>query len=183
MGRALRKPRPPLPRFAVAWFPAFDGLERIEACRARHDPAAGHVAAHLTLVFPFPTALSAMQVETHVRKVAAGWPPIPVSFGAVRGVGNEFVFLMAQRGAAAVTQLHDKLYARSLRQHLRRDLEYEPHITIARQPEPARYEAALAEATARLRGEFAGVLREVSLLSVAQDGKIQRLADLPLNAR
>lgn len=90
MGRALRKPRPPLPRFAVAWFPAFDGLERIEACRARHDPAAGHVAAHLTLVFPFPTALSAMQVETHVRKVAAGWPPIPVSFGAMRGVGNEY---------------------------------------------------------------------------------------------
>jgi 2'-5' RNA ligase len=183
MGRALRKQRPPLPRFAVAWFPAFDGLERIEAVRARHDPMGRDVAAHLTLVFPFPTALTALQLETHVRKVAAGWPPIPVGFRTVRGVGNEFVFLMAQRGAAAITQLHDKLYARSLRQYLRRDMEYEPHITVARQPEPARYEAALADATAALRGEYTAVLRDVSLLSVAPDGKIERLADLPLNVR
>src|SRR4249919_2272214 len=102
MARALRKPRPPLPRFAVAWFPACEGLERIEAVRARHDPTAGQVAAHLTLVFPFPTALTALQLETHVRKVAAGWPPIPVGFRSVRGVGNEFVFLMTQRGAEAV---------------------------------------------------------------------------------
>ena len=183
MARALRKPRPPLPRFAVAWFPAIDGLERIEALRARHDPMGTHVAAHLTLVFPFPTALSTLQLETHVRKVAAGWPPLPVTFRAIRGVGNEFVFLMAQRGSAAVTQLHDKLYARSLRQYLRSDRDYEPHITIARQPEPARYEAALAEATASLRGEFAGVMRDISLLSVSPDGKIERLADFPLNAR
>jgi 2'-5' RNA ligase len=183
MARALPKPRPPLPRFAVAWFPAMEELERIEACRSRHDPMAKNVAAHLTLVFPFPTALSAMQIETHVRKVAAGWPPIPVTFRTVRGVGNEFVFLMAQRGAAAVAQLHDKLYARSLLPHLRRDMEYEPHITVARQPEPARYEAALAEANVLLRGEFAGVLRDVSLISVAPSGKIERLADLPLNAR
>ena len=30
----LRQPRPALPRFAVAWFPSFPGLERIEAFRA-----------------------------------------------------------------------------------------------------------------------------------------------------
>ena len=183
MGRALRKPRPPLPRFAVAWFPGFEGLARIEAFRARHDPLAPHIAAHLTLVFPFPTALTAMQIETHVRKVVAGWPPIPVQFRAVRGVANEFVFLMAGRGAAAVTGLHDKLYARSLLPHLRRELEYEPHITLARQPDPARYEAALAEAREELCYECSDVMREVSLLSVAPDGKIARLKDLPLNAR
>ena len=38
MARLRRAPRPPLPRFAVAWFPAFEGIERIEAFRARHDP-------------------------------------------------------------------------------------------------------------------------------------------------
>lgn len=183
MGRALRKPRPPLPRFAVAWFPDFEGLDAVEAFRARHDPVAGLVPAHLTLVFPFPTALTAIQVETHVRKVAAGWPPVRVVFRGVRGVANEFVFLMAARGAEAVTRLHDKLYARSLLPHLRKDLEYAPHITIARQPEPARYEAALAEATEALRGEYTGLIRSLSLLSVAPDGKIERLTDLPLDIR
>ncbi|APV50594.1 hypothetical protein BWI17_13385 [Betaproteobacteria bacterium GR16-43] len=183
MARALRLPRPPLPRFAVAWFPDFDGVDRIEAFRERHDPLAPRVAAHLTLVFPFPTALSALQVETHVRKVAAGWPPIPVAFRPVRGLANEFVLLMATRGAEALARLHDKLYARSLRMHLRQDLPYEPHITLARQPEPGRYEAALAQATATFDGEFSTVLRELTLLSLRADGKIERLKDLPLDSR
>lgn len=183
MGRALRKTRPPLPRFAVAWFPDIDGLEEIEAFRERHDPMAPLVPAHLTFVFPFPTALTALQVETHVRKVASGWPPIRVSLRGVRGVANEFIFLMVARGAEPVTRLHDKLYARSLLPHLRKDLEYAPHITVARQPEPARYEAALADATEALQGEFTGVIRSVSLLSVAPDGKIERLIDLPLDSR
>ena len=183
MARALRAPRPPLPRFAVAWFPAFEGLDRIEAFRRRHDPQAGAIAAHLTLVFPFSTALSALQVETHVRKVVSAWPPVAVAFKPVRGLNNEFVLLMATRGAAAVSQLHDKLYTRSIRPHLRRDLPYEPHITIARQPEPARYEAALADAEAQFHGEFSSVLREVTLLSLRAEGKIERLKDLPLDSR
>ena len=183
MGRALRAPRPALPRFAVAWFPAFAGLERIEGYRQRHDPQAARIAAHLTLVFPFPTALTALQVETHVRKVASGWPPIAVAFRPVRGLNNEFVLLMATRGAAAVTQFHDSLYTRSIRPHLRKDIPYEPHITIARQPEPARYEAALAEAEAEFQGEFSSILREVTLLSLRADGNIDRLKDLPLDSR
>lgn len=183
MARGWRTQRPPLPRFGVAWFPHFDGLERVEAYRKRHDPMAGVVAAHLTLVFPFPTALSALQLETHVRKVAAGWPPIPVTFRTVRGYANEFVFLMAGRGAAAITQLHAKMYTRSLLPHLRRELPYEPHITLARAAEPARLEAALAGAESSLQGEFSDVMREVTLLAIAADGKIERLKTLPLNAR
>jgi hypothetical protein len=121
----LRRPRPPLPRFAVAWFPAFAGLDRIEAFRARHDPVAADIPAHLSLVFPFATALTQLQVQTHVRRVLASWPPIPVSFRAVRMHANEFVFLMASRGTESVTALHDKLYTRSIRPHLRPEFPYE----------------------------------------------------------
>ncbi len=166
----------------MAWFPSFEGLERVEAFRRRHDPAAALVAAHLSLVFPFPTALSRLQVETHVRRVVSRWPPIPVSFRAVRLHANEFVFLMASRGAASVTGLHDRLYTRSLAPHLRRDLPYEPHITLARHPDPARIEAAYEEARDAFGGEFSDVLRAVSLLAVGRNGRIERLRDLPLNA-
>ena len=109
---ALRRPRPALPRFAVAWFPAFAGIERIEAFRRRHDPACALIAAHLSLVFPFPTAHSRLQVVTHVRRVVSRWPRIPVTFRRVRMHANEFLFLMAARGAASVTALHDKLVTR-----------------------------------------------------------------------
>jgi 2'-5' RNA ligase len=179
MARA-RLPRAPLPRFAVAWFPAFDGIEAIEALRRRHDPAVALIPAHVSLVFPFPTSLTRLQVSTNIRNVTSRWPPIPATFRRVRIHAGEFVFLMAARGAASITGLHDKLYTRSLRQHLRPEFGYEPHITVARDPDPRRVQAACAEAEATFPPEFSGVMREVELLGVGRDGKIDRLEAFPL---
>ena len=181
MPAALRRSRPPLPRFAVAWFPRFEGLEGVEAFRRKHDPMAALIPAHLTLVFPFATALTRLQVETHVKRVVSRWPPIPASFRAVRMHANEFVFLMASRGAASLLALHDRLYTRSLLPSLRRDLPYEPHITIARDASLPRLEAAYEEARERFGRELSDVLREVTLLAVAPDGRIERLADIALH--
>ena len=181
MPAGLRRSRPPLPRFSIAWFPRFEGIEAIEAFRARHDPAAGDIPAHLSLVFPFATALKALQVETHVQRVASRWPPIPVAFRHVRMHANEFLFLMASRGAASIAALHDKLYTRSLALHLRRDLPYEPHITIARYAEFDRLEAAFDEAQEALGGEFTDVIREVTLLAVEPNGRISPLKTIALH--
>lgn len=177
----LRRQRPPLPRFAVAWFPQFEGIERIEAFRRRHDPAARLIPAHLSLVFPFPTAHSRLQVETHVQRVVSKWPPIAVSFRRVRMHANEFLFLMASRGAAPVTALHDRLYTRSFAPHLRRDLPYEPHVTLARYASLPRLEAACREADELFGHEFAAVMREVTLLAVDSDGRIEPLKSLSLH--
>ena len=182
MGRVQLRSRPPLPRFAVAWFPDFDGIDRIEAFRRRHDPAATLIPAHLSLVFPFPTALTRLQVETHVRRVASRWPPIPVTFGRVRTEANEFVFLMAARGAQSIKALHARFYTRSLAHHLRRDLPYEPHITLARHADYSRLEAALAQAEGEIQGEHSAVIRTVTLLAVEQDGRIERLETIALNS-
>jgi 2'-5' RNA ligase len=176
----LRRARPPLPRYAVAWFPEFEGIECVEAFRRRHDPMAALIPAHLTLVFPFPTALKRLQVETHVKRIVSRWPVLPVSFRAVRMHANEFVFLMASRGAESVVALHDKLYTRSLRPALRRDLPYDPHITIARNARLAALEDALEAAQDVFGREMADTMRAVSLLAVDGDGRIERLADIPL---
>ena len=165
----------------MAWFPDFPGLDRIEAFRRTHDPGAALIPAHVSLVFPFGTALKRIQVETHVRRVVSRWPVIPVAFKAVRIEANEFVFLMASRGAASVTGLHDALYTRSLRSHLRPEFAYAPHITIARNADVARVEAAFEEARDLFTREATDVLREVTLLAVAPDGRIDRLSTLPLD--
>jgi 2'-5' RNA ligase len=182
MPAGLRHSRPPLPRFAVAWLADLEGLERIEAFRARHDPSAGDVGTHLTLVFPFATALKRLQVETHVLRVVSRWPPIPVTFRHVRLHANEFLFLTASRGAASIAALHDKLYTRSLAAHLRCDLPYEPHITLARHAEFDRLDAAFHEARDALDGEFSGVIREVALLAVDRNGRITPLKTIALHS-
>ena len=180
MPAGLRRTRPPLPRYAVAWFPSFEGVERIEAFRARHDSVASDIAAHLTLVFPFPTAHTRLQVETHVNRVVSRWPRIPVAFRRVRMHANEFLFLMASRGAASITALHDKLYTRSFAPHLRRDLPYEPHITLARHADFHDLEGAFAEAENEFSAEFSETLREVALLDVRPNGRIAVLKTISL---
>lgn len=177
----LRRSRPALARYAVAWFPRFEGLEEVEAFRARHDPMAPLIAAHLTLVFPFATSLTRLQVETHVKRVVSRWPTVAITFRAVRMQANEFVFLMASRGAESVAGLHDRLYTRSLLPHLRRDLPYEPHITIARNASFPALEAAYGEAREAFGREFADVLRTVSLLDVRRDGRIERVGEFALS--
>jgi len=181
MPAALRRTRPALPRFAVAWFPRFEGLAQVEAFRRRHDPMASLIPAHLTLVFPFATALTRLQVETHVKRVASRWPRVPVSFRAVRLHANEFVFLMASRGAESLSALHDALYTRSFLPSLRRDLPYEPHISLARNADFPSLETAYGEARGEFGREFSDVLRELTLLRVQRDGRIERLADIALS--
>jgi 2'-5' RNA ligase len=176
----LRRTRPALPRFAVAWFPRFEGIDRIEEFRRKHDPAAALIPAHVSLVFPFSSAHSRLQVETHVTKVLSRWPPIPVTFRRVRIEANEFVFLMAARGAASIVSLHDRLYTRSLAAHLRKDIPYAPHITLARCAEWEKLDLALAEAENLFGGEFEEVMREATLLRVGPDGRIERLKTIPL---
>ena len=109
----------------------------------------------MSLVFPFGTALTPLQLETRVRRVASPWPPIPVTFRAVRRHAN----------------------------HLRPEFPYEPHLTIARQAEPQRLEHAHEEAREAFGGEFSAVLREVDPLAVAPDGKIEPLRTIPLDSR
>jgi 2'-5' RNA ligase len=171
-----------LPRFAVAWFPTFRGIDRIEAFRRRHDPVAELIPAHVSLVFPFATALTRLQVETHVKRVVSRWPPIPVTFRAVRQHANEFVFLMASRGAASIVGLHDRLYTRSLAQHLRPEFAYEPHITIARHAQIGALERAFEEARETFGQELGDVMREVTLLAVGSTGRIARLGTYPLHS-
>ena len=70
----------------------------------------------------------------------------------------------------------------SLAPHLRRDLPYEPHITLARHADYARLQQALAEAEEAFGAELAGVMREVTLLAVGRTGKISMLETFALNS-
>lgn len=78
--------------------------------------------------------------------------------------------------------LHDRLYTRSLRHHLRPEFPYAPHVTIARHRDFDALQAAVAEAEDAFGGEYADVMRSVDLLAVGPDGRIERLASIPLDS-
>jgi len=64
----------------------------------------------------------------------------------------------------------------------RRDLPYQPHITLASHADYARLEEALAQAEALIQVESADVIRAITLLAVESDGRIERLESIALNS-
>lgn len=177
--------RPPLPRRGIVWFPRFPGDAKIEAFRADHDPLAAKIPAHLTLVFPFACTLTSTQIASHTRRIVAKWPPLPVVFRDVEGLLDEFILLMARERAEAITALHDELYTGVLRNFLRKEIAYEPHITIARARSREFYPAILDEAEMHFGNgrslEWRIVMRELSVVTWHTDGRITVDATVPLH--
>ncbi len=176
--------RPPLPRRAIVWFPPFPMDSPIEPFRRRFDPVADLLPAHVTLVFPFPTNLSVVQLAAHIRRVVGNWPSLPVSFRDIEGILDEFVFLMVRDRADAIVALHDKLYRGILKAFLRDDIPYLPHVTIGRvgaNPSSPAFAAMHAIAQQEVRGEWRCVLRELAIVTLQPDGTITIDATIPLN--
>jgi 2'-5' RNA ligase len=124
---------------AVVAYPALSEDDRrwIEGIRARHDPLASRIAAHLTLVFPAEVAedLLLTEVETALRPFES----MAVVLGRAAAVpdpigGGCHVFLLAEEGQARLHAAHDALYAGVLAAHRRGDVPYVPHVTVGARP-------------------------------------------------
>jgi 2'-5' RNA ligase len=108
----------------------------IDAFRARHDPQAAIVEPHFTLVFAC-AAVAEAEYLAHVRAVAAQSAAVDFScryamLGADELTEDGYVYLVPDDGHAALSRLHDRLYAGVLAPHLRLDLPFTPHVTIGR---------------------------------------------------
>lgn len=172
--RKLVKP----PRWGVVWFPAFSPAAQsaLQTVRAAHDPLAA-LPPHLWLVFPFAAHLTPTQLLAHLRRRSANWPAVPVAFGGLRNLKDEFVLLQARSGAASLTALHDRLYAGILAPYLRDDLDYQPHVTVARTRDAAAHAAAWRAAQDRLGGEYRARLDALTLLRLSGEGGALRPSD------
>ena len=125
-----------MPQLAVVSFPALADEDRrwVESIRAKHDPQAGRLAAHFTLVFPVeaPTAAIATEVTSVARSVAPIQFVVRYAMAARDADGRGgHVFLVADEGAAEIVAVHNLLYAGRLKPHLRTDIPFVPHITVA----------------------------------------------------
>lgn len=168
-----------VPSIAVVAYPVLapDDARWIEAVRAAHDPNHQRLRAHVTLVFP----VEAAGLEAHVAAIAASVAPIRFVLREVRAVRDHatgaggHVFLVPDEGAAAITALHDRLYTGPLAPHLRADLPFIPHVTIAAN----RDFGACERLAAQLRVEIRGELHAIDVLELGA-GDVRTLARYPL---
>jgi 2'-5' RNA ligase len=144
--------------------------------RARHDPQASRIKAHVTLVFPgqlLPEPLLA-----HLASILAGCPSIPFLMQRAEAVadpigGGAHVFLVPERGREELTALHDRLYQGVLRPLLRRDIPFVPHITVAAHTQLETCQD-LARELNRAHPVVRGTIQELELIEVG-DASVRTL--------
>lgn len=155
---------------AIVGYPDLEDADRewIEAVRARSDPQATRLGVHFTLVFP--AEASAPAVVAEVSEVAKSTAPIRFSIRHARVVPDVLgdgahVFLVPDEGLAEIAKLHDQLYDGVMRPHLRADIPFTPHMTVAAGPD-----LAWCESVARKLGldhrTVRGVLRSIDVVNV-----------------
>ena len=155
---------------AIVSYPSIDEADRqwIESVRARHDPQAARIGVHFTLVFP--TDASPVEVAAEVAAVASLARPIPFTIRGARAVGDVVgggghVFLVADEGRGEIATLHDRLYHGVLRPHLRADIPFTPHMTVAAGSDLAECEELVHELNLERRIVH-GILRGIELVNV-----------------
>ena len=119
------------PQYAIVAFPALDFADSMEAIRRKHDPLAGLLAAHVTLVFPFSDDLGETSLADHVGRAVEGVASFPIALTDVSTEAGGYLFLNVGAGSARFHYLHARLYAGPLARHCS-SAEYRPHVTVGR---------------------------------------------------
>jgi 2'-5' RNA ligase len=123
-------------KLAVVAYPNLDEEDRqwIEGVRRIHDPQADRIGVHFTLVFPCDAAAS--NLEPEVQNIARRTQSIRFAIRHAKAIQDKLspathVVLVPGDGAPEIERLHDQLYAGRLRVHLRPDIPFIPHMTVA----------------------------------------------------
>lgn len=154
----------------------------IDGIRRQHDPQVDLVAPHFTLVFGC-TAVVEADYLAHVARLAGHTPAIHfhcrhATLHAGGSDGMAHVFLVPDEGHSAIALLHDRLYTGALAAHLRLDIPYVPHITVAATRNVAAAKA-LCDGLNERGVDIAGQLVALTV-GALQGGRLQALAELPL---
>lgn len=117
-------------------FPEAD-LAAVEQFRTRWDPLSESVAAHITIVFPFPASVELDVLRDLTMK------PFPVRLGNPSLWEGEYLFLTADAGGEHIIDLHRRSYEAL---QLSTPPSFVPHMTIGQRPPGTETSLMLAEA-------------------------------------
>ena len=135
-------------------FPQFENISEIEAIREAYDNLFGLVAPHITIVFPFESALTNEQISEEIHKQISDFSPFKLTLkGFSKKVDRygSFLFLDVVEGMDEIIKLHYKMHEGILKPYhspWTLDGSYLPHMTVGRFKESL----ALDEAFEKVRG-------------------------------
>lgn len=154
---------------AIHIFPHFVNENVIQELREKYDPLHTMIEPHITLVFPFESDISAIDMERHVQCCVSGMQPFHIELQGVTGANGGYLFLNVKHGNDEIIALHDLLYTGPLRSFLNRSLTFIPHLTIGRIGDEVQFQSAL-KTTESLNEKFETTVSAVYVEVIAETG-------------
>lgn len=111
-------------------FPKFENMNLIQSVRKKYDKLANLIEPHITLVFPFSDDMSDEYLINSLSELLKTFSPFKIVFGGVSLDENNTIFLNCIEGNKKIIELHDKIYEKILPTHLKKSINYVPHITL-----------------------------------------------------
>lgn len=156
-------------------FPEFVDMPMIDRIRDRYDPLAQHVRPHITLVFPFESDITTVELKAHMTDVLSSSAPFEINLGGIApspALGN-YLFLNVIKGRTEIAALHTKLYTGILRKFYPewlRSTVYLPHMTVGHFDSKAELSLALQEAQ-KMTASFHAIVRAVGAEIIVENEK------------
>ena len=131
--------------YVLVVYPDLEDDSKIQGLRKKYSPYYSVIKPHITLVFPFPD-MDREEIENHVSKILKNFTQFDLRLvGLVRSFDN-WLFLGIEEGNDKIVELHDQLYTGILREHLRKDIEFIPHVGLGLFKTDEEYQKAENEA-------------------------------------
>ncbi|KFM98571.1 2'-5' RNA ligase family protein [Bacillus clarus] len=145
-------------------------IDEIESIREKHDLLFGFIPPHITIVFPFESTISNDELEAYIMNISRGTRPIEIEFASRISSEGEYLFLEVERGKEQIEELHDRLYTGPLRQFLRTDIPYIPHVTVGRK-DSAELAAEIVKDIPSFSENLKCVIERISVERIGENGE------------
>lgn len=145
-------------------------IDEIEAIRKKHDPLFGLIQPHITLVFPFESAISNDELRAHIARKLEGVHPIGIELTDCISHESDYLFLRVEKEREQIRKLHDELYKGPLAEFLRSDIPYIPHVTVGRK-ENEKQTIEIAEKMPKLDTRLQYIIKKVSVERIGEGGE------------
>ena len=114
---------------AIVTYPKIKDTSSIQAIREKYDPQFQLIKPHITVVFPFP-AIDKDVLCKHINRILSFHSAFNITLEGLKCSFDNYLFLLINQGNDTIVRLHDELYTKVLAEHLRKDIEYDPHVGL-----------------------------------------------------
>lgn len=115
---------------AIHIFPEFDQVDLIQSIRKKYDPLYTCIPPHITLVFPFESEITNIDLYRHVKQAVTGFQPFAIHLEEITASNGYYLFLNVKQGNDQIIALHDRLYSGPLASYRSYRHTYLPHLTV-----------------------------------------------------